>query len=106
MFGAVLALTGCTNEFLTSYIGECFEPTHAAILVTSRPTNSGLIGTSNFVSAGSFGSPEALDAALSMGACATRRISLSICRALLQEWRQRFATGRRGSAAITTAIKR
>ncbi len=63
-----LVLCGCTNEFLTSYKGERFAATRSPETVTSKPANSGLIGSSNFVSGGGFGSPEALDAARAVGA--------------------------------------
>lgn len=68
VFGFAVALTGCTNEFLASYKGERFASTLSPSVVTSKPANCGLIGTSNFVSAGGFGAPEALDAARAVGA--------------------------------------
>lgn len=61
-------LPGCTNEFLASYQGERFAPTDAPLVCSSKPEGTGLIGTSSFVTAGSFGQPEALEAAGAVGA--------------------------------------
>ncbi len=59
---------GCSNEFLTSYQGERFSPPTTPTSVLTRPPNAGLIGSSNFVSAGGYGEPEAVSAASEVGA--------------------------------------
>lgn len=61
-------MCGCSNEFLTTYQGERFAATKSPLVVSVRPANSGLIGSSNFVSAGGFGEPEAVSAACAVGA--------------------------------------
>ncbi|MEY4786858.1 MAG: hypothetical protein RL692_752 [Planctomycetota bacterium] len=59
---------GCSNQFLTTYQGERFEATTSPTVVIARPANSGLIGSSDFVSAAGFGEPEAVSAARAVGA--------------------------------------
>lgn len=61
-------LLGCSNQFLTSYRGERFDPTTDPGIVSLQPANTGLIGSSNFVSGGSLGQPEAIAAARAVGA--------------------------------------
>lgn len=68
MFVMLGALSGCSNEFLTSYRGERFAPTENPQLVLVHPSTSGLIGTSNFVSGSGYGQSEALAAARDVGA--------------------------------------
>lgn len=65
---SMVSMCGCSNEFLTTYQGERFAATTAPRVVSVRPANSGLIGSSNFVSAGGFGEPEAISAASAVGA--------------------------------------
>ncbi len=65
---AIVALTGCNNQFLVSYQGDRFAEVASSRAVSARPSGAGLIGTSTFVSAGSFGEPEALKAAEAVGA--------------------------------------
>lgn len=62
------ALTGCSNEFLTSYRGERFAATENPQLVLVCPSTCGMIGTSNFVSGSGYGQSEALAAARDVGA--------------------------------------
>lgn len=63
-----LFMGGCSNQFLTTYQGERFEATTSPTVVIARPANSGLIGSSTFVSAAGFGEPEAVSAARAVGA--------------------------------------
>ena len=63
-----LFMGGCSNQFLTTYQGERFEATTSPSVVNARPANSGLIGSSTFVSAAGFGEPEAVSAARAVGA--------------------------------------
>lgn len=53
---------------MTTYQGERFEATTSPTVVIARPANSGLIGSSDFVSAAGFGEPEAVSAARAVGA--------------------------------------
>ena len=64
----ILGASGCTNQFLANYQGARLDPVSHAKSVTERPVDCGLIGTSTFVSAGSFGEPEAVAAASEVGA--------------------------------------
>ncbi|MSR29273.1 MAG: hypothetical protein EXS03_06845 [Phycisphaerales bacterium] len=68
LFVGIIALGGCTNQFLASYQGARFDAGASATAVSARPAGVGLIGTSTFVSAGSFGGPEAIKAADAVGA--------------------------------------
>ncbi len=63
-----VCIGGCSNEFLATYQGERFAATASPLVVSTRPANSGLIGSSNFVSASGFGEPEAINAAREVGA--------------------------------------
>lgn len=64
----VICMGGCSNQFLATYQGERFEATTSPMVVTIRPANSGLIGSSSFVSGEGFGEPEAVSAARAVGA--------------------------------------
>jgi len=64
----ILGASGCTNQFLANYQGARLDPVSHAKSVTEKPADCGLIGTSTFVSAGSFGEPEAVAAASEVGA--------------------------------------
>ncbi len=68
VFPVILAIVGCTNQFLASYQGARYPAVAQAKAITARPDGVGLIGTSTFVSAGSFGAPEAISAAEEVGA--------------------------------------
>ena len=64
----ILVIAGCSNQFLVSYEGARYPAVVEAKAIASRPSGVGLIGSSTFVSAGSFGAPEALKAAEEVGA--------------------------------------
>ncbi len=64
----IVGMSGCANQFLTNYQGERFAPVASVKAVSAKPAGVGLIGTSTFVSAASFGEPEAISAAEEVGA--------------------------------------
>lgn len=68
-----LACAGCANnEFLLSYQGTRYPASPATAVVDAKPAGSGLIGTSSFTSAGTFGAPEAVAAGRDVGADSVR----------------------------------